>query len=437
MHLLERGVARVGRAGQARGQHALEARREGVARQAGEVGLAARDAADDVGACCRPGRPSGTRRARRRSRRPRRCRRGGRACGPIEELRAPGSAAPRRAAAAVLERLQVPRAEVDELHLARRREPHVRWLEVEVQHALAVRVGEALAHLSPHVEHALDRQQRAAAQHLARGSRPGTNSVATQGQPSWSPTPSTAAMFGCPRAPAACASRFSARDGAGHVLRSGVEELDRGRAVVLRVPARRTRRRSAPRPSSPRTSKGPNAFGASRRPPGQGDSIRFAEPARRVLSWPCYPWRRALHGHRHRPRPRGDRARRARALERFGERFVSKLMDPEEAAALPASPPERSLALALAVAGKEAASKALGTGWSQGVRWRDVVVTAGPEPRVRLDGRAAAVARARGSSGRSRLRLERGRSARDRRVLAAFVTARPRSRTRSRGATCS
>jgi holo-[acyl-carrier protein] synthase len=94
-----------------------------------------------------------------------------------------------------------------------------------------------------------------------------------------------------------------------------------------------------------------------------------------------------------------------RALERFGERFVRKLMDPEEASALPASSPERSLALALAVAGKEAASKALGTGWSQGVRWRDVVVSAGPEPAVRLDGRAAAVARERGSSGRSLVRL--------------------------------
>ena len=100
-----------------------------------------------------------------------------------------------------------------------------------------------------------------------------------------------------------------------------------------------------------------------------------------------------------------ETARVARALERFGERFVGKLMDPEEASALPASAKERSLALALAVAGKEAASKALGTGWSQGVRWRDVVVSAGPEPSVRLDGRAAAVARARGSSGRSRLML--------------------------------
>jgi phosphopantetheinyl transferase (holo-ACP synthase) len=61
--------------------------------------------------------------------------------------------------------------------------------------------------------------------------------------------------------------------------------------------------------------------------------------------------------------------------------------------------------MALAVAGKEAASKALGTGWSQGVRWRDVVVTAGPEPSVSLRGRAAEVARALGSSGRSRVRF--------------------------------
>ena len=94
-----------------------------------------------------------------------------------------------------------------------------------------------------------------------------------------------------------------------------------------------------------------------------------------------------------------------RALARFGARFVGKLMDPEEAAALPETKPERARALAFAVAGKEAASKALGTGWSQGVRWRDVVVTAGPRPSVVLRGRAAAVARALGSSGRNRVRL--------------------------------
>jgi holo-[acyl-carrier protein] synthase len=101
-----------------------------------------------------------------------------------------------------------------------------------------------------------------------------------------------------------------------------------------------------------------------------------------------------------------ETARVGRALERHGERFVRKLMDPEEAARLPGGAPERVLSLALAIAGKEAASKALGTGWSRGVRWRDVVVSPGPEAAVRLEGRAAEVARELGSSGRCRVRLE-------------------------------
>jgi holo-[acyl-carrier protein] synthase len=101
-----------------------------------------------------------------------------------------------------------------------------------------------------------------------------------------------------------------------------------------------------------------------------------------------------------------ETARVLRALERHGDRFVHKLMDPEEAGALPESLPERARCLALAVAGKEAASKALGTGWSRGVRWRDVVVSPGPEAAVRLLGRAAEVARELGSSGRGRVRLE-------------------------------
>jgi holo-[acyl-carrier protein] synthase len=101
-----------------------------------------------------------------------------------------------------------------------------------------------------------------------------------------------------------------------------------------------------------------------------------------------------------------ETARVGRALERHGERFVRKLMDPEEAAALPAGGPERVRTLALAIAAKEAASKALGTGWSGGVRWRDVVVSPGPEPAVRLEGRAAEVAGELGSSGRCRVRLE-------------------------------
>ena len=100
-----------------------------------------------------------------------------------------------------------------------------------------------------------------------------------------------------------------------------------------------------------------------------------------------------------------ETARVDRLLTRYGERFVRKLMDPDEAALLPGARSERARAVALAIAGKEAASKALGTGWSRGVRWRDVVVTREEPPTVRLRGRAAEVAQGRGSSGRSRTRL--------------------------------
>ncbi len=105
-----------------------------------------------------------------------------------------------------------------------------------------------------------------------------------------------------------------------------------------------------------------------------------------------------------------EMARVERALRRFGERFVRKLMDPAEAARLPAGEEARVAALAAAVALKEAASKAIGPGWSQGVRWRDVVVWAGASgagdpARVGLLARAAEVARALGSSGRTRAEL--------------------------------
>jgi holo-[acyl-carrier protein] synthase len=88
-----------------------------------------------------------------------------------------------------------------------------------------------------------------------------------------------------------------------------------------------------------------------------------------------------------------------RALQRWGTRLVEKIMGPEEGGRLPTGAAERARAVALAIAAKEAASKALGTGWSRGVRWRDVVVDPGPPPAVRLEGRAAAVARALGGAG--------------------------------------
>lgn len=96
-----------------------------------------------------------------------------------------------------------------------------------------------------------------------------------------------------------------------------------------------------------------------------------------------------------------------RALLRWGERLVARLMDPDEAATLPAQGPERALALAHAVSGKEAAAKAIGTGWTRGVRWRDVVVTRQPTG-VMLRARALEFSRRLGSpGGRGTLRFER------------------------------
>lgn len=94
------------------------------------------------------------------------------------------------------------------------------------------------------------------------------------------------------------------------------------------------------------------------------------------------------------------------ALERWGDRLVRKLMDAEEADRLPREAAARALHVARAIAAKEAASKAIGTGWSRGVRWRDVVLLAGDIPQVRLLGRALHFARARGSAGATETRLE-------------------------------
>ncbi len=96
-----------------------------------------------------------------------------------------------------------------------------------------------------------------------------------------------------------------------------------------------------------------------------------------------------------------------RLLTQYGDRFLLRLMNPGEAAELPSEHAARVLALAFAIALKEAASKALGTGWSLGVRWRDVVVVTLPAPAIRLEGRAAIVARQLGSSGAFRVARER------------------------------
>ncbi len=92
-------------------------------------------------------------------------------------------------------------------------------------------------------------------------------------------------------------------------------------------------------------------------------------------------------------------------LGRWGARLIDKIMDPAEARGLPPPSEARVRAVSAAIALKEAASKALGTGWSHGIFWRDVVADLGPLPRISLRGKALALAERLGSSG-SRARVE-------------------------------
>jgi len=94
-----------------------------------------------------------------------------------------------------------------------------------------------------------------------------------------------------------------------------------------------------------------------------------------------------------------DVARIRRALEgRAGARFRARVFTPAEQVYCEARRRGRFASYAARFAAKEAAMKALGTGWAQGVGWRDFEVVrarSGP-PRIVLHGRAAVLARRRG-----------------------------------------
>ncbi len=86
-------------------------------------------------------------------------------------------------------------------------------------------------------------------------------------------------------------------------------------------------------------------------------------------------------------------ARVAQALARHGERFLFRCFLPGELAR-----PHDPEHVAGVFAAKEAAFKALGTGWGQGLGWHDVVVArdAAGKPSLSFRGPAQDVARARG-----------------------------------------
>jgi len=80
----------------------------------------------------------------------------------------------------------------------------------------------------------------------------------------------------------------------------------------------------------------------------------------------------------------------AAAMERFGERFLKRIFTPAEIRYCDAKK-NRGERYAARFAAKEAAFKALGTGWNQGVAWRDVEVRHAPggRPTLAFTGRAA------------------------------------------------
>ncbi len=78
-------------------------------------------------------------------------------------------------------------------------------------------------------------------------------------------------------------------------------------------------------------------------------------------------------------------------LERYGDRFLSRVLTEREREALPAAPAGRTAYVAGRFAAKEAAVKALGTGFALGIGMHDVEVLtlASGRPELRLHGEAA------------------------------------------------
>lgn len=88
----------------------------------------------------------------------------------------------------------------------------------------------------------------------------------------------------------------------------------------------------------------------------------------------------------------------AQMTERHGERFLHRVFTADERAYAARGRGVGAEHLAARFAAKEAALKALGVGWAEGVAWTDVAVLRSDsgEPSLELGGRAAELARDRG-----------------------------------------
>src|SRR5258708_29509748 len=80
----------------------------------------------------------------------------------------------------------------------------------------------------------------------------------------------------------------------------------------------------------------------------------------------------------------------AECIERFGDRFLHRVVTEEEIGYCD-SKANRMERYAARFAAKEAAMKALGKGWSRGIRWRDIEVSRQPgsRPTIKFHGKAA------------------------------------------------
>jgi holo-[acyl-carrier protein] synthase len=81
------------------------------------------------------------------------------------------------------------------------------------------------------------------------------------------------------------------------------------------------------------------------------------------------------------------------SIERYGDRFLRRIYTDGEIEYCE-SKATRFESYAARFAAKEAGMKALGTGWSGGVRWRDIEVVRprGQRPTIQFHGQAAAIA---------------------------------------------
>jgi holo-[acyl-carrier protein] synthase len=86
------------------------------------------------------------------------------------------------------------------------------------------------------------------------------------------------------------------------------------------------------------------------------------------------------------------------SIDRFGERFLERIFTPDEIAYCLRKKKNAAESFAARFAAKEAGAKALGTGISRGVSWKEFEVRreASGRPTLHLSGRAAELAEAMG-----------------------------------------